>query len=178
MTAENSYLQHLKSQVVVKEQVFIAETATVIGKVELNKNVSVWYGAVVRGDSDKIVIGESTNIQDHCIIHVDEGVPVSIGSHCVVGHRAIIHGCTIGNNCLIGMGAIVMNKAVIEDNCVIGANALITENMHIPAGSLVVGSPAKVIRQLSADQIKRIRKGAEHYVAEAKKYLDALDSPS
>jgi len=175
MPNENSYLQHLKSLVVKKERVFIAETATVIGNVELNNNVSVWYGAVVRGDSDSIVIGENTNLQDLCIVHVDEGVPVNIGSNCVIGHRAIIHGCRIGNNCLIGMGAIIMNHAVIEDNCVIGANALITENTYVPAGSMILGSPGKVVKQLSTSQIERIKKGAAHYVAEAHKYL--IDTP-
>jgi len=171
MSKDNSYLAQLKGQVVKGNQVFIAETATVIGEVTLKDKVSVWYGAVIRGDSDKIEIGEGTNIQDHCIVHVDEGVHASIGEYCVVGHRAIVHGCKIGNNCLIGMGAIIMNKAVIEDNCVIGANTLITENTHIPAGSLVVGSPGKVIRQLNEAQIARIKRGAEHYIAEAKKYL-------
>ncbi len=171
MSAETSYLQHLKSLVVVKKNVFVAENATVLGQVELNQNVSIWYGAVVRGDNDSIVIGAFTNIQDNCIIHVDEGVPVKIGEQCVVGHRAILHGCTVGNTCLIGMGAIIMNNAVIGDNCVIGANALVTENTVIPPGSLVLGSPGKVVRQVNPNQIERIKKGALHYAEEAQKYL-------
>lgn len=173
MSAKNPYLQQLERAVVKAENVFIAENATVIGAVTLNEHASIWYNAVVRGDSDAIVIGAYTNIQDHCVVHVDEGVPVSIGSYCVVGHRAIVHGCTIGDNCLIGMGAVIMNKAVIGNNCVIGANALITENTIIPDGSLVVGSPGKVIRTLSDDKIARIKKGAMHYAAEAQKYLSA-----
>ena len=171
MSAENSYLQHLKKLVVKKEGVFIAENATVLGHVELDKNVSIWYGAIIRGDNDSILIGACTNIQDNCIIHVDEGVPVKIGEYCVVGHRAILHGCTVGNQCLIGMGAIIMNNAVIGDNCVIGANALITENTVIPAGSLVLGSPGKVVKEISPKQAERIKKGALHYAEEAQKYL-------
>jgi len=171
MSPSSTYLEHLQNQVVRGQGVFIASNATVIGKVTLEENVSVWYNAVLRGDSDVISVGKNTNIQDHSVVHVDRGVSCSIGSNCIVGHRAIIHGCTIGDNCLIGMGAIVMNNAVIGDNCLIGANALITENSIIPAGSLVLGSPGKVVRSLTEDEQQLKSLGTAHYVHEAHKYL-------
>jgi len=142
---------------------WVAENAQVMGKVVLNSGVGIWFGAVLRGDNDPIVIGEGSNIQDNTVIHTDIGYPVTIGKGCTIGHTAIIHGCTIGDNSLIGMGAKVLDGAVIGNNCLIGAGALVTEGKVIPDGSLVVGMPAKVIRTLDADAIKLLRQSAEHY---------------
>ncbi|MFT5619073.1 MAG: carbonic anhydrase/acetyltransferase-like protein (isoleucine patch superfamily) [Arenicella sp.] len=154
------------------KEVFIAKTATVIGDVELGDECSVWFGAVIRGDSDKIRIGDRTNIQDNCIVHVDEGVPVSIGKEVVVGHCAIIHGATIGDNTLIGMRATVMNHAKVGKFCVIGAHALVTEGMVIPDFSVVMGVPAKIVKQTSEEMKARILSGAKHYVERGKEYLE------
>lgn len=144
-------------------QVKIASGAKVIGDVQLADGVSVWYNAVLRADSDRICIGKNTNIQDNCVLHVDHGFPCVVGENTTVGHGAILHGCTVGNNCTIGMGAIVLNGAVIEDNCLIAAGALVVQNAHIPAGSLVMGSPGKVRRELSQEEIEHQRQSALHY---------------
>jgi carbonic anhydrase/acetyltransferase-like protein (isoleucine patch superfamily) len=152
------------------KDVFIANTATVIGDVELGDECSVWFGAVIRGDSDKIRIGNRTNIQDNCIVHVDEGVPVNIGKEVVVGHCAIIHGATIGDNSLIGMRATVMNHAKVGKFCVIGAHALVTEGMIIPDFSVVMGVPAKIVKQTSEEMKVKILSGAKHYVERGKEY--------
>ena len=135
---------------------YIAETAVVIGAVTLKSHASVWWGAVLRGDYDEIVVGEESNIQDNCVVHMDEDFPVSIGDRVTVGHKAVLHGCTIGNNSLIGINSIVMNGAIIGDNCLVGSNTLITEGKEIPDGSLVLGSPGKVIRQISDAEIEEI----------------------
>lgn len=144
-------------------QVKIASGAKVIGDVQLADGVSVWYNAVLRADSDCIRIGKNTNIQDNCVLHVDHGFPCVVGENTTVGHGAILHGCTVGNNCTIGMGAIVLNGAVIEDNCLIAAGALVVQNAHIPAGSLVMGSPGKVRRELSQEEIEHQYQSALHY---------------
>lgn len=157
------------------KEVFIASNAEVFGQVELGDNASVWFGAVLRGDSDLISIGDRTNIQDGCIVHVDPGVPVSIGKECVLGHAAIVHGCTIGNNSLVGMRATVMNRAVIGKHCIIGAHALVTEGKVIPDYSMVLGSPAKVVRQLTEDEVEAVKRNAAHYANLAKKYLGVLE---
>lgn len=144
-------------------QVKIASGAKVIGDVQLADGVSIWYNAVLRADSDRICIGKNTNIQDNCVLHVDHGFPCVVGENTIVGHGAILHGCTVGNNCTIGMGAIVLNGAVIEDNCLIAAGALVVQNAHIPAGSLVMGSPGKVRRELSREEIEHQHQSALHY---------------
>lgn len=153
------------------ENVFIADTATVLGDVELGKNASVWFGAVIRGDSDTITIGARSNIQDTAVVHVDPGVPVSIGEGVTVGHGAIVHGATVGNNTLIGMRATLLNHVKIGNNCIVGAHSLVTEGKEIPDNSLVIGSPAKVVKTLSPEQIEGIRKNGEAYVTKGMEYL-------
>lgn len=141
----------------------IAPGAQIVGDVALMEGVSIWYNAVLRADSDRIAVGKNTNIQDNCVVHVDRGFPCTIGEHTTVGHGAILHGCTVGNCCTIGMGAIVLNGAVIEDNCLIAAGALVVQNAHIPAGSVVMGSPGKVRRTLSDEEIAHQHQSALHY---------------
>jgi carbonic anhydrase/acetyltransferase-like protein (isoleucine patch superfamily) len=136
----------------------------VIGKVRLGEGVGVWFGAVLRGDGELIVVGRDTNLQEHAVLHTDPGFPVTVGAGCTIGHRAIIHGCTIGDNVLIGMGAIVLNGAKIGDNSLVGAGALVPEGKEIPPNSLVVGLPGKVVRPLTADEIVRNRMSAAQYV--------------
>lgn len=153
------------------KDVFIAPNATVLGNVKLADKVSVWFGAVIRGDGDRIEIGEGTNIQDLSVVHVDPGVPVTIGKGVTVGHSAIIHGCHIDDNTLIGMRATVMNGAKIGKNCIIGAHALVTEGKVIPDNSLVIGSPGKVVKQLDEQAIKKIRENATHYVQNGQDFL-------
>ena len=145
-------------------QVYIAPTAVVTGDVILGENVNIWYGAVLRGDSGTITVGDHTNIQENCVIHEE----TTIGSCCTIGHGAIIHGCTIGNDCLIGMGSIVLDGAVLGDGCLVGAGALVTGKTNAPAGSVLLGSPAKVVKTLTPEQIEEQRHSAEHYVELAK----------
>lgn len=154
---------------------YVAESATVVGRVVLGNNVSVWFGAVVRGDVDGIAIGDDTNIQDGSVLHVDQGCPLEIGSRVTVGHACVLHGCTIGDDTLIGIKSVVMNGAKIGKNCLIGANTLITEGKSIPDGSLVVGSPGRVIRALTPDEIEAIRNNARHYVENAEQYRTGLE---
>lgn len=153
------------------ERVFIAPNATVIGKATLGDHVSVWFGAVIRADNDEISIGNRTNIQDNAVLHVDEGFPVIIGHDCIVGHLAIVHGATLGNNVMVGMHSTIMNGAEIGDFCIIGANSLITAGAKIPPYSLVMGAPAKVIKQLNEEQIKAIKQNAARYVQLKDEYL-------
>jgi len=151
---------------------FVAHSATVAGNVTLGEQVSVFFGAVLRAEYDTVTVGDGTNIQDCCVVHCDAGYPVTIGKDCTVGHGAIIHGCTIGDNTLIGMGAIVLNGAVIGDNCIIGAGALVTGGTVIPDGSLVVGSPAKVRRSVTEDEIEGNRASAASYRTEGAAYKE------
>jgi carbonic anhydrase/acetyltransferase-like protein (isoleucine patch superfamily) len=171
---DNPYYHQLKLKVVTGRSVFIAHNAVVIGDVILEEEVSVWYNAVIRGDSDSIRIGARTNIQDGCIIHVDEGVPVSIGTDNVIGHGAIIHGARIGNANLIGMRATILNHARIGNNCIIGAHALVTEHMEVPDNSLVLGTPASVIRTLTEEEMARHKKAVAVYVKLGSRYLQSL----
>lgn len=167
-----TYQEKLAAQVHKGRDVFIADTARVLGKVTLEDNVSVWFGAVLRGDNDTIHIGARTNIQENCILHVDHGQPIKIGSDNVIGHGAMIHGATIGSHNLIGMGSTILNGAVIGDGCVIGAHALVTERMVIPDGSMVLGSPGKIVKTLPVDAVKQgVQVGVIEYVEESKKYL-------
>lgn len=155
-------------------QSWVAPTATVIGRVRLEKNASVWFGAVIRGDNELITIGEGSNVQDGAILHTDEGFPLTVGNDVTIGHQAMLHGCAIGDGSLIGIQAVVLNGAQVGANCLIGAKALVTEKMVIPDGSLVVGSPAKVVRTLSEQQQAGIRANAVGYVANAHRFLAEL----
>lgn len=150
-----------------EKKVYIAPNATVVGDVQMGENVSIWYGAVVRGDSNAIVIGEGTNIQDNCVVHGSlsmGNVGVNIGRGCTVGHAAIVHGCTIGDYCLIGMGAILLNGAKLADYCMVGAGSVVTGKMDAPAGSLLLGSPARVVRELTEEEKELIEKNSPHYI--------------
>ena len=152
------------------EDWFVADTAAVIGRVRLENNASVWYGAVLRGDNELIVVGENSNVQDLSVLHTDPGVPLTIGRNVTVGHKVMLHGCTIGDNSLIGINSVVLNGAKIGENCLIGANSLVTEGKQIPDGSLVLGSPAKVIRQLGDDEKAMLLASAETYVRNFKRF--------
>ncbi|MES2518662.1 MAG: gamma carbonic anhydrase family protein [Bacteroidota bacterium] len=154
----------------MKNKPFIAPNASVMGNVTFGENVSVWYGAVIRADVEAIVIGDRSNIQDTAVLHADPGDPTIIGNDVTVGHGAIVHGATVGNGSLIGMRATVLNRAKIGKNCIIGACALVTEGMIIPDNSLVVGIPAKVIKQISEQQAEHIPLGALHYVEMAERH--------
>jgi len=144
---------------------WIAPTAAVIGRVVLKKDASVWYGATLRGDNDPIIIGVGSNIQDNSVIHTDDGEPVTVGDNVTVGHNVILHSCTIGDGSLIGMGAILLSRCVIGKNCLVGAGALVTEDKVFPDNSLIVGSPARVIRTLTEAEIAKMQRGAPGYVA-------------
>lgn len=147
----------------IHENAFIAESADVIGDVILGEGSSIWYSSVVRGDIENIRIGKYTNIQDNATVHTETNIPTQLGDYTVVGHNAIVHGCTVGNNCLIGMGAIVLNGAVIGDNSIVAAGSLITEGKVIPPNSLVMGTPGKVVRQVTEEEIADIKKNAIRY---------------
>ena len=155
----------------IGNRVFIAPTATLIGNIILEAEASVWFGAILRGDSDQIYVGPRSNLQDGVIVHVDPGVPVRIGAGVVVGHGAIIHGATVGDNSLIGMRATLLNGVVIGKGCIIGAHSLLTEGTVIPDNSLVLGSPGKVVKQLTEEQVAKIKINADHYVDLATRYL-------
>lgn len=155
-------------------QFWIAPDAHVIGNVRLGRDVSLWFGCVLRGDNELIDIGEGTNIQEGSLLHTDLGFPLSIGPGCTVGHHAILHGCTVGSNTLIGMGATVLNGARIGANCLVGANALVTEGKEFPDGSLIVGAPAKSIRTLDGEAIQRLRQSALNYVENGRRYARGL----
>jgi carbonic anhydrase/acetyltransferase-like protein (isoleucine patch superfamily) len=156
------------------DEYWIAPTAAVMGNVILKKNASVWWGAILRGDNDPIVIGEGSNIQDGSVLHTDHGSPLTLGANVTVGHLVMLHGCTIGDGSLVGIGSIVLNGAKIGKNCLIGANCLITEGKEIPDNSLVMGAPGKVIRELSPEQAARVALGAAHYVENWKRYKREL----
>jgi carbonic anhydrase/acetyltransferase-like protein (isoleucine patch superfamily) len=153
---------------------FVADSAEVIGNVELEDEASIWFKAVLRGDNELIRIGRGSNIQDHCVLHTDPGFPLTVGEGCTIGHRVILHGCTIGDHSLVGMGATILNGARIGRNCLIGANALVTEGKDIPDNSLVVGSPGKVVRALDDQARERLHRSAEHYVANARRFAEGL----
>lgn len=151
----------------MEKSYYVAPGAVVTGDVELGENVNIWYNAVLRGDSGTIRVGEGTNIQDACVVHD----AVTLGRFCTVGHGAIVHGCTIGDNCLIGMGAIVLSGAVLGDHCMVGAGALVTGKMQAPAGSLLLGSPAKVVRALTEAELAHLKESAESYIRLAQRDL-------
>ena len=153
---------------------WIAPNAQVIGDVQIGDDVGIWFGAVLRGDNDPIVIGSGSNIQDGVMVHTDPGKGVTIGEGCTIGHHAIIHGCMIGNNSLVGMGATVLNGARIGDNCLVGANALITEGKSFPDNSLIGGSPARVVRTLDDAAIAGLRLSAQTYVRNWRRFASDL----
>ena len=149
---------------------WVAETAAVMGKVLLKQDATVWWNAVLRGDNELITVGEGSNVQDGSVLHTDPGFPLTIGPHVTIGHKVMLHGCTIGDNSLIGINSVILNGAKIGKNCLIGANSLVTEGKEIPDGSLVMGSPAKVIKQLSEEQQQGLIASAETYVKNFKRF--------
>ena len=158
----------------VDDSAWVAPDANVIGNIVLEEKSSVWFCCTLRGDSEEIRVGKGSNVQENCVLHTDMGFPLSVGRNVTVGHKAMLHGCTIGDGSLIGMGATILNGAVIEKNCLIGAGALITEGKRIPEGSLVMGSPGRVIRQLDTDAINGLRLSAEGYQANARRFRNGL----
>ncbi len=154
----------------IGKNAYVADSAQVIGKVTLEENVSVWFGTVIRGDSEHIRIGRNSNIQDASVLHADEGVPLTLGENVSVGHQVMLHGCTVGDGSLIGIGAVVLNHARIGKNCLVGAGALVTEGKEFPDGSMILGSPAKAVKQLSPEQIAGLQRIAAHYVENAERY--------
>lgn len=161
-------------QVETHPQSWVAPTATLIGKVRLQAGASVWFGAVLRGDNELIDIGENSNVQDGTVMHTDMGWPLTLGKGVTVGHNAMLHGCTVGDYSLIGIGAVILNGARIGKHCIIGANALVPEGREIPDGSLVVGSPGKVVRELTPAQQPLLEASAAHYVHNAQRYARDL----
>lgn len=156
------------------DEYWIAPNATVIGDVRLARDVSVWFGAVVRGDNDPISIGERSNIQDGAVLHSDPGVPLDIGADVTVGHLAMVHSCTVGDGCLIGIGAVILSRAVLGRHCLVGAGALVTEGKVFPDRSLIVGSPARVVRELTEEQCAYLDVSAAHYVSNWRRYAHDL----
>lgn len=163
-----------KPQLPPEGEYWIAPNAVVLGDVILEPGASIWFSAVLRGDTDTLTVGENSNIQDGSILHADEGVPLTIGRDVTVGHKVMLHGCTIGDNTLIGIGSVVLNGAVIGKNCLIGANTLITEGKVIPDGAMVMGQPGKVVRELSDAQIAGITMSAGHYVQNWRRFAGQL----
>ncbi|GGD93121.1 gamma carbonic anhydrase family protein [Aureimonas endophytica] len=157
-----------------QQDVFVAPGAHLIGRVRLGAGVGVWFGAVLRGDNEWIEIGADTNIQDNAVLHSDPGAPLSIGAGCTIGHGAIVHGCTIGDNCLVGMGATILNGARIGRDSIVGANALVTENKSFPDGWLIMGAPAKPVRELDEAAIEALRESARRYRANAQRFAAGL----
>ena len=158
----------------VHTQAWVAPSAQVMGQVSVGAGASIWFGTVVRGDTERITIGADSNIQDASVLHADAGQPLVIGERVTVGHQAMLHGCTVGDESLIGIGAIVLNGAKIGKNCLVGAGALVTEGKEFPDGSMILGSPAKVVRQLSPEEIEGLRRSAQHYVDNAKRFAKGL----
>ncbi len=158
----------------IHETAYIVDTATVIGNVELKAHTSVWFGATLRGDTERISIGERSNLQEGVIVHTDKGYPLTVGSNVTVGHQAMLHGCTIGDGSLVGIQAVVLNGAKIGRNCLIGAGALVTEGKEFPDNSLIIGSPARAIRTLTEAELDGLKQSAEMYLARAQQYRQHL----
>ena len=152
------------------ENVYVAPTATVVGDVVLGRDVGVWFGAVIRGDNERITVGDGTNVQDCCVLHTDPGCPLSIGEKVTIGHKAVLHGCTVEEGCLIGINAVILNNARIGKNSLIGANALITDGKKIPPNSLVVGAPGRVIRRLNEKEIDMLNRFNKSYIQKIHRY--------
>lgn len=158
----------------VDSTAWIADSAQVMGHVTLGPDASVWFGCVLRGDTESMTIGEGSNIQDLTVMHADHGLPLTIGKHVTVGHKVMLHGCTIGDESLIGIGAVVLNGARIGKNCLVGAGSLVTEGKEFPDGSMIMGTPAKVVRQLTPEQIEGLRLSAQHYIDNARMFRATL----
>ena len=158
----------------IAESAWVADSAQVMGDVTLGEGASVWFGAIARGDSDRIVVGAGSNIQDNSVLHADEGMPLVVGERVTVGHQVMLHGCTIGDESLIGIGATVLNRARIGRHCLVGAGSLVTEGKEFPDGSMIMGSPARVVRQLTPEQIEGLRKSALHYRDNAERFRKGL----
>lgn len=159
---------------IVHSTAWVADNARIMGNVTLAEDTSVWFGAVLRGDTSTITVGKGSNIQDNSVLHADIGMPLVIGEGVTVGHQVMLHGCTIGNNSLIGIGAIVLNNVKIGNNCLVGAGALVTEGKEFADGSMIIGSPAKAVRMLSPEQIEGLKMSAWHYVNNANRYKAGL----
>lgn len=153
---------------------WVADSAQVTGNVTLAEDSSVWFGVVIRGDMDAITVGKGSNIQDSSVLHTDQGVPLTIGENVTVGHQVMLHGCTIGDGSLIGIQAVILNGAKIGKNCLVGAGSLVTEGKEFPDGSMIFGSPAKAVRQLSEEQIEGLKLSAERYISNARRYKAGL----
>lgn len=153
---------------------WVADNAQVIGRVELVDDASVWYGAVLRGDNDRITVGARSNVQDGSVLHADAGFPLTLGADVTVGHQAMLHGCTVGDGSLIGIQAVVLNGATIGRRCLVGAGAVVTEGKEFPDGSLILGAPAKAVRSITPEQVERLRFGALHYVENAERHRRQL----
>ncbi|HRP19950.1 MAG TPA: gamma carbonic anhydrase family protein [Alicycliphilus sp.] len=158
----------------VAASAWVADSAEVMGNVVLAEDASVWFGTVVRGDCESIHIGAGSNVQDASVLHADVGQPLVVGDRVTVGHKVMLHGCTIGDESLIGIGAVVLNGARIGKNCLVGAGALVTEGKEFPDGSMILGSPARVVRQLSPEQIEGLRRSARHYMENARRFKAGL----
>jgi carbonic anhydrase/acetyltransferase-like protein (isoleucine patch superfamily) len=158
----------------VADSAWVADSAQVMGRVNVAADASVWFGTVVRGDTASIHIGEGSNVQDASVLHADFGMPLVIGRHVTVGHQVMLHGCTIGDETLIGIGAIVLNGAKIGKNCLVGAGALVTEGKEFPDGSMILGSPARVVKQLTTEQMQGLRQSAQHYIDNARRFKTGL----
>lgn len=154
----------------VPDSAYVADSAQVMGNVQLGEHSSIWFGVVIRGDTECIHIGEGSNIQDGSVLHADFGVPLTIGKHVTIGHKVMLHGCTIGDQSLVGIGAVILNNAKIGKNCLVGAGSLVTEGKEFPDGSVIMGSPAKVVRSLSPEQMQGLRFTAQHYIDNALRY--------
>jgi carbonic anhydrase/acetyltransferase-like protein (isoleucine patch superfamily) len=153
---------------------FVASNASVIGTVVLKRHASVWFNAVIRGDTDLITVGEESNVQDGSVLHTDEGIELVLGHGCTVGHKVMLHGCTIGDHSLIGIGSTILNRARIGKHCIVGAHSLVTERKVFPDRSLILGAPAKVVRAVTDAEIEHLYEAAKHYVMNAKRYLEEL----
>ncbi len=156
------------------EGAWVADSAQVIGNVALGEDASVWFGAILRGDTELLKIGKGSNVQDGSVLHADIGFPVTLGENVTVGHQVMLHGCSVGDGSLIGIHAVVLNGAKIGRHCLVGAGALVTEGKEFPDGSMILGSPAKVVKQLTPEQIAGLRRSAEHYVSNAKRFRSGL----
>ena len=158
----------------IDSSAYIAESASVIGKVRVEANATIWFGVTIRGDNELITIGENSNVQESAVMHTDPGYPLTLGKDVTIGHQAMLHGCTIGDGSLVGIQAVVLNGAKIGKNCLVGAGALVTEGKEFPDNSLIIGSPAKAVRTLTEEQITYLKHGADHYVDRGKHFKESL----
>ena len=163
-----------RSPVLEGDDHFIADNASIIGSVRMGASASIWFNCVLRGDNDWINIGARSNIQDGSVLHTDPGLPLTVGRNVTIGHKVMLHGCSIGDGTLVGIGSTVLNRASVGANCVVGAHSLLTEGKEFPAGSLIMGAPAKLVRALNDDEIQALQASADHYVANAARYREHL----